>query len=172
MLLSFEYLGLSRQLTTICILSSVQTRYDLGQEKDFRRGNPCATLFHSALKWPHKKRAMEAVQAGRQAGRIRDVYLLRQRRAAQDLKPTRRNGSRSRTIRLRRIGTLTLNRRGRCQLATLYPDSPSQKFLVAYYGRKHDNNLEKSGTIASWCNGSTSDSGSLCHGSNPCEAAN
>ena len=25
--------------------------------------------------------------------------------------------------------------------------------------------------IASWCNGSTSDSGSLCHGSNPCEAA-
>ena len=24
--------------------------------------------------------------------------------------------------------------------------------------------------IASWCNGSTSDSGSLCHGSNPCEA--
>ena len=45
MLLSFEYLGLSRQLTTICILSSVQTRYDLGQEKDFRRGNPCATPF-------------------------------------------------------------------------------------------------------------------------------
>jgi hypothetical protein len=25
--------------------------------------------------------------------------------------------------------------------------------------------------VASWCNGSTSDSGSLCHGSNPCEAA-
>ena len=137
-------------------------------------------LFHSALKWPHKKRAMEAVQAGRQAGRIRDVYLLRQRRAAQDLKPTRRNGSRSRTIRLRRIGHVdTKSTRqmpaGYIRLkernSTLYPDSLSQKFLVAYYGRKHDNNLEKSGTIASWCNGSTSDSGSLCHGSNPCEAA-
>ena len=25
--------------------------------------------------------------------------------------------------------------------------------------------------IASWCNGSTADSGSVCHGSNPCEAA-
>ncbi len=45
MFVSFEYLGLSRQLTTVCILSSVQTRYDLGQEKDFRRGNPCATPF-------------------------------------------------------------------------------------------------------------------------------
>ena len=159
MFVSFEYLVLSRQLTTICILSSVQTRYDLGQEKDFRRGNPCATLFHSALKWPHKKRAMEAVQAGRQAGRIRDVDLLRQRRAAQDLKPTRRNGSRSRTIRLRRIGTKSTRQmpagyiRLKERNSTLYPDSLSQKFLVAYYGRKHDTNLEKSGTIASWCNG-------------------
>jgi hypothetical protein len=25
--------------------------------------------------------------------------------------------------------------------------------------------------FASWCNGSTADSGSVCHGSNPCEAA-
>ena len=119
-------------------------------------------LFHSALNWPHKKRAMEAVQAGRQAGRIRDVDLLRQRRAAQDLKPTRRNGSRFRTIRLRRIGHVdTKSTRqmpaGYIRLkernSTLYPDSLSQKFLVAYYGRKHDNKLEKSGTIASWCNG-------------------
>src|SRR5258708_11286693 len=30
---------------------------------------------------------------------------------------------------------------------------------------------ESSSRFASWCNGSTSDSGSLCHGSNPCEAA-
>ena len=32
-------------------------------------------------------------------------------------------------------------------------------------------NISNGPFIASWCNGSTSDSGSLCHGSNPCEAA-
>jgi hypothetical protein len=104
MFVSFEYLGLSRQLTTICILSSVQVRYDLVIRRTFVAVTLAQPLFHSALNWPHKKRAMEAVQAGRQAGRIRGVDLLRQRRAAQGLKPTRRNGSRSRTIRLRRIG--------------------------------------------------------------------
>src|SRR5216117_1036648 len=26
--------------------------------------------------------------------------------------------------------------------------------------------------VARWCNGSTADSGSVCHGSNPCRAAN
>src|SRR6476620_3876127 len=47
--------------------------------------------------------------------------------------------------------------RRRCSVPTLTP--PSQ--YLSCYKR-----------FARWCNGSTADSGSVCHGSNPCRAAN
>gem|GEM_PF-3082861 len=49
------------------------------------------------------------------------------------------------------------------------PDLPATaKFILQIGGGP----VECPSAIASWCNGSTADSGSVCHGSNPCEAAN